>query len=301
MYLANFAEPEDRYGKIIVNDTKTGSERQSKPHNEGLERDFYRVVPDDANSDPNILEEEFGRIESKTTPILKKVISEKRIPESDEDYSYLISFIGLLAARVPSVRNLWRNFEEQIHEKILEIAVSSKPIFDTQMSRMEGKVTISGQKEYEEFRDFIQARKYKIGIPQNNLIIATLNMASKITELLFQRHWSVVVVESDIEMVSSDRPVLLRWISGEGSWLRSPGFGMPNTEVTIALSPKIALLGVFERKLETMAIGDMGVASFNSNMIHRADRFVYSRSGNPKWIDRQDQIRDWEFFARSLK
>lgn len=56
-YLANFATPCDRNGRIIVVNPKTAQERPSTPNNEAHERDFYKIDTDGSSVDPFALEE----------------------------------------------------------------------------------------------------------------------------------------------------------------------------------------------------------------------------------------------------
>src|SRR4051812_44480612 len=120
-YLANFATPCERDGKLIATDASNAQERPSTPDNEAHQRDFYRIEVQSDKDDPFVLEKEFGKIEAPGIAAIKRVISSNRLPSGD-DLNWIINFIGLLAVRVPSKRDRWKKFEQEVYRKILQMS-----------------------------------------------------------------------------------------------------------------------------------------------------------------------------------
>lgn len=285
-YLANFAVPSERNGRLIAVNVKTGEERNSTPNNEGHQRDFYKIEVSSHSQDPYALERDFGVIESQAIAAIRGIINSQELPKGS-DFDALLSFVGLLYARVPSTRNKWDDFERSFYSLIMKITVSSEKIFDSVLAkaRQDGNPDIS----YEEMKDFVDNKKYKIDISQNSSLKRMLDTASIATDTLLQRNWSLAIAPSNTEFIASDNPVGLRWIKPiRGPY--SPGFGLRNTEVSLPLSPTVALIGAFEKIPKVHVLNAFEVASVNEWVHLRADRWLYARTGNPKTVGKAGDV-----------
>ena len=289
-YLANFALPNKRDGKILVTSKDSGLDRPSTPNNEAHQRDFYRIETQDEKIDPFGLEKEFSTIESPALAGIRKAINSNKLP-SDEDMSWIINFIGLLAVRVPSRRNRWAGFMESIYKKVLRMQTSSEERYISTLKNIEKSENINhiNMPSYSEIKKIAEDDELKITLHQNEHIISMLHMADTVISLLFNRNWSLVIADSEMDFITSDNPVVLRWIKQPKKWI-SPGFRLKNTEVSITLSPKHALVGVYEEIDEALAVSDFGVAAMNKYLHIRADRWLYSKLGNPVTIGPDQNI-----------
>ena len=285
-YLANFANPSERIGFLIATDVKTGKERRSTPNNEAHQRDFYRIDADE-NGDPFQLETEFLYLEAAALAALREIIQSNKLPDH-ELMQTVIAFIGLLAVRVPAQRSYWENAEKTIYSNFLRMVVSSRDRYDAVLSNMRK----SGEKidhPYEDMKQFIENERFEISVSKNSLLRTMLNNASIVTELLSKRNWCLVTTNSEVEFIASDNPVGIRWIKPVKGYFK-PGYGISNTEVSLAISPKHTLIGVFEEIKGTFEIAAIGVAAANEQKHIRATRFLYSHSRDTQTIDKDQNI-----------
>ncbi|MGE0174335.1 MAG: DUF4238 domain-containing protein [Oligoflexales bacterium] len=277
-YLANFSEPVDRHGGLVVIDRETASERPSTPNNEAHQRDFYRIDTDPSVSDPFFLEKAFSDIETPALAAIRKTIDTNNLPNT-EDLNWIINFIGLLFARVPDFREKWENFEKQIYSKILQMSVISKAHYESVVMKIKGG-SDGPKANFEEMRDFIQGENFEIKVARNSILTAMLQSSAIATDLLQRRKWSLIVADCTEEFITCDSPVIVRWIKPMRGRF-APGLGVSNTEVSLTLSPRHLLTGVFEDLSGIFNVGVEGVASTNEYLYLKSKRWLYSRSGNP--------------------
>ncbi|MCB9228045.1 MAG: DUF4238 domain-containing protein [Deltaproteobacteria bacterium] len=208
------------------------------PDNEAHQRDFYRI---DVNNedDPFILESEFEKIESPALASIKRIIQSNEMPVG-ENLNWIINFIGLLAARVPTIRKKWENFETDIYLKTLQMFTTSKASFNSVVSNL-GKEGENIDVTFEEMKEFIDNERFKIDIPRNSSVERMLHSAAAIIDLLQHRKWSLIIADSNYEFITSDNPVVLKWIKNVKGFF-GPRFGLSNTEVSLTISPKHMLL-----------------------------------------------------------
>lgn len=79
-YLAAFATPPTRYGRLGQADTQQpGLVRPTTPDTAAAKRHYYRVDIDGV--DPNLVEYEFGKIEGEALPIIRKAVKDRALPD----------------------------------------------------------------------------------------------------------------------------------------------------------------------------------------------------------------------------
>src|SRR5690606_23375727 len=113
--------------RFWVYDSTQSIWRKSQPYNEAVEKDFQKM-DHFIGLDPNILEKEFAKIECQAIETINKVISKKQLPSTLSELSDVICLIGLLAVRIPFMRERAHQFYRDA------ISAQKKKIFGTPCS-----------------------------------------------------------------------------------------------------------------------------------------------------------------------
>jgi hypothetical protein len=100
-YLAGFTDTGTQAGRLCVYDIIARRFFRAKPKNVAFEVDFNRVEVE--GHPPDILETGFGQLEGHAASVIRRIITEHVIPE-DEEFSYVLNVIALLAVRNPAMR-----------------------------------------------------------------------------------------------------------------------------------------------------------------------------------------------------
>lgn len=282
-YLSFFTNEKNSDGSLFVFDKKIVSSRKGKPRNEAHQRDFYRLDVKEGE-DPFFLEQEFSKIEYGAKKAIDIILSTKRLPTDDEDFTFLINFIGLMTVRGPQHRKRVEDFQSRVTKMIMRQITATKDRWQSQIKKLQQTGTeIPEGVSYESMKDFVDNERFIIKHNQTPLIQTMLSTAGSLIDVLAHRKWTVVQATEGSHFVCSDNPVGLSWTKDMGGFF-SPGFGLPNTLVTFPLSSEFGLMGLFEDHLpDFMTLDAKQIATFNIHAISRADRFVYSPAEDFSW------------------
>ena len=88
-------------------DKLQGAGRKQRPKEVAHQRDLYMIDTDEALVGPSALEIEgfFGQVETKTAPIIARILGGGGMPEGEEREGLML-FLSTLAVRVPSFLRL---------------------------------------------------------------------------------------------------------------------------------------------------------------------------------------------------
>lgn len=294
-YLGNFTETNEQEGKLWVSDKTNPMIRFSKPVNEAHQRDFYYVELGN-DEDPYFLEKEFSKIEGGAKTTIEYIIGHHALP-AGEGFSYLMNLIGLQAVRTPGLRNTFGRFMENVARKVVSISTETRGRFELTKTRLNKSGYDVEGVTFEDLRSHLESEDFSLKIHQNHLLVLLLSSAGTITNLLHQRNWAVVVANTPGSFVTSDNPVGLMWIKPIGGFF-SPGFGLPNTQVTFPISDTVGLIGTFEKCSAKVELNAEKLAAFNNNAISKATRFIYSKQPEFSWMCIEGKVRNRDDFYR---
>ena len=285
MYLENFT---NSAGRFWASDFSKKQPRSTIPKNEAHQRDYNRLDVD-SGSDPFHVERNFGGLEGEWKTVITQVIESKKIPDG-EQFAWLMSFIGFSAARVPHVRGTLNNFFDDIKKKAFKIFLAkdkrSRETFP-QVLKEQGYNLDS----FEGINHFVENKVSKDS--KNQAVQGMIDMGAKITNILAERNWAVVINESGHDFVTCDNPVDLQWENEPRA--RSVGFGLLGTVVEMPLSANVALAGTFEELPEKIVIDDRrAIAAFNANASRRRLRNVFSASEYFVVMDEEGEVQSSE-------
>lgn len=117
---------------MFVFDSDTKKSFTTLVRNIGSKRHFNKVEAHDVS--PNHLEDGMAEIEAEIAPHLQQVIEAKAFP-SPEHFNSIMNLMGLLSVRNPCLRGIVSDFHRDIVERIMNISVSSKEIWESQPNK----------------------------------------------------------------------------------------------------------------------------------------------------------------------
>jgi hypothetical protein len=265
-YLKRFADADDM---LTVVDRRFGTVKRKSPSAVFWEIDYYRVDGDEG-TDPTAWETAFGKLEDRAALVLNQVDQQRRLPApGDASYSTLINFVALQAVRGPHAR---RRLAEphRVLERVLEHAEQLREAFGAQMRNPE---------RVDELRHFVERKQ----VTADHLDALSTAM-NAILQPLAGRSWTLLHPADRCTFVTSDHPVALTWRSRADSGFFGPGFGLPDTDVTLPLDPDTLLLGRFEGVPESgVVLTEAVTASVNSRTLSHAVRFAASAGDSIVW------------------
>ena len=217
---------------------------QTAPEKVALEKDFNTI--DLEGHAPDAFEQAMASVESDIGPALTRII-EARSLDNEDDKTFLLNLIGLLHLRNPRFREIKRSFHERVAKMILDIALSSKQMWDSQIKRAQdaGFIPKGTDTSYETAKASYKEENYKIEVPTEEHIRSEMQTFDHALPLLFERKWVLVrAPQGSPGFVTCDHPVSLTW--SEPTRAR-PGLKLKGTEILFPISPDLAVVGAFER------------------------------------------------------
>lgn len=276
-YLKGFSNGGSKKSRITVIDLKQKKIFETIPRNIGAIRDFNLI--EIKGVDPNIIENDYARFESKVAPALRNV--EESLLFEGENRNLILNFIALLAMRSPENREMWRGFYEKTSECIMELSLATKERWDSSIKQMKEKgQKIDGSIDYEKMKEFFEKKEYRIEVPRERHIIMEQTGIATILPLLAARDWFLLKSTKESgPFVTSDHPVVLDWKEPEKIppfYRNSPGYGLKETRLYFPISQKIALVGEFEGRSGVGETPKNLVSVLNSILIAHSYKQIYS-------------------------
>jgi hypothetical protein len=277
-YLNGFAEKRGRrQWHTNVTDLVRTCTYPTNTSNVCSERDFLRI--DAEGHPPDALEKAMSNFESVSIPAVRRVAESGIF--SDDDANLVLNLIALLAVRSPESRENFRKFHENVSKISIDLALSTKDIWEKQVARMGASGFSADGLTYEEIKARYKQDDYRVTLAREYQIGTEFKMLDSVLQFLYLRTWTVLKTDGpDSEFVTTNRPVTLTFIDPMKVPLlqrRSPGFGLPNTEVFFPLTRHAMLVGCFDRAVTDRKIGRSHVAALNSHMIAHSYGKIFSR------------------------
>lgn len=282
-YLAGFTESGDKDDAIHVTDIREKKEFITNPRNVGAQRDFNRV--DIPGVEIDELEKSFSKFESKVAPVLSRIIQKKTLP-SGEEMEILVNFVALLGTRNPQIRSNFGAAQKQVMHRVAQLMVADRDTWESQLEQFkkENPEVELPDVSYEEMREFVEEQRYEIEFQHGHHATLELSALDSVLPFLFEREWSLLIADEKAgHFVCSDRPVVLN-SKKEGRPPIGIGFGTPETELTMPISKRLAVLATFEGPSREVQVNRFIVTAVNSRIIGACDRQVYSPEGNFEYL-----------------
>jgi hypothetical protein len=166
---------------------------------------------------------------------------------------------------------------DQLMKTMMRMTVSSPERWEATRQRMRRDgVTGPAEMDYEEAKALFESDDFTVDYPRTWHVGMLFDGAKTIFPYLADRQWSYFVADDDAgDFICSDYPVGLVWSSGETGGFFPPGFAVSETEVSMPLTRRWAMLGRFEGESGVYHATRKTVASINSRTGMTAQR-LYS-------------------------
>lgn len=280
-YLKGFARNRSKNSKLSVLDLRKGAFFETSPRNVGGRRDFNRVEMEGVS--PDAVESALAPLEGRFDRILEKLIDTGSMAKG-EDYLLLMNFIALMSVRNPRMRETWRDFQERIANRVMDLLLQSEDRWVHQVEKMRKAGVEIPDISYEQMRQFNIKRDYTVQVSTQSHVRMELEVLNELIPCLLDRKWTLFKAPSKSSgFVTSDHPVCLIWASPPYPTM-PPGFGLMNTRVVFPVSKEFALEGTFDGIDGVHSIDEEMVAAVNSLVIQFAERQVYGSSDGFHYI-----------------
>lgn len=289
-YLDGFTITDSSRSQIHVIDKMKKLSFKTSIRNVGGIRDFNRIDIEGHSIDS--VEKAYSEFEGHVKPVLKYIDGTKSLP-IDDDFSILMQFVALIGVRNPQIRENIGGVQKQIAEAFAVNLVSTQNEYEKILERMKerGK-TLKNNTSYEQMKDFIENKRYKIHIPNEIFILLEFKSLKMILPFLFERNWTLLVTTDDIgNFILCDRPLTLSFSENKNyDKFFGPGFAVKGTELIFPINKDIALLGIYEELPFFSEIDEKIVAIINGRTMNSADRFIYSSRLDFKYMNNEGKI-----------
>jgi hypothetical protein len=278
-YLESFAIKSDKNKKseLCVFDAVGRKSFSTAPDNVALQTDFNTI--DLEGHPPDAFELAMASVESDIGPALTRIIAAQSLA-NQEDKTLLLNLIGLLHIRNPRLRERFRNFRERVAKMILDVALSSRQMWESQVKKAQdaGFMPKDVDTEYVRLKKKFRPADYKTEVANEEHIRTEMQTFDHILPLLFERKWALVKApEGSQGFITSDHPVCLMWSEPDPKRGRlRVGLKHKGTEILFPISPKLAVVGAYEIEDGVYEFDEEDVASFNGTIALHAQRQVYA-------------------------
>lgn len=226
-------------GLLRVFDRKNGLIRCQQPKDTTVVGHMYTFL-DTQDRRRFELENFFSIVETKADLALKALLGGEQL--SSEERESLSIFIGMTATRTPAALEEARLVRAEIHRAEIKLRVPS----EHRTNSIVRKVLPLGTQDEEvrqfaaEFFEMVINDQFSVTVPDELAMQISLKEWASVSEIIYNRDWTVVVAPDGHEYMSSDSPVVLASFPGADD--RPLGFGSLHAHVLFPLSSKVALV-----------------------------------------------------------
>jgi hypothetical protein len=240
---------------------------------------------------PDSIEKELSNFESKGIQAIRRVASNGNF--DGEDANWTLNLMALLAVRSPEMRENQRDFHEQIAKRILDVTLTNKKRWESQITKMQVDGIQVNNSSYEELKAFHKGDQYKIKVAREYQIGTEFKMMETVLHSLCKRKWSIYKTDGRFgEFLTTNRPVTLTYNSPDEIpplYRNSPGFACPNTEIFFPLDRHALLIGRFDRQEKNLVVNQSFIAAINTHMMMHCFGKAFSRQQAILYIDIRNQ------------
>jgi len=233
-------------------------------------------------------------MEGQVGGVLGNVLSTQTLPTNRDDLALLLDFVAVMTARVPMHLEMLERPLKELASKVAHIAARSVPV---------PSVADVGQETHDQLRELVDKEGLQVEISREFLLDLMLQSIETISPLLAKRQWALLISNPSAEFVTCDAPVAVVWSDRtrpEGFF--GPAFGGLDTDVTLPLSRRVALLGTFGGSAGTREVDARVVADVNTRTGRKSGRFICwsGRADSFVWLDPTGQIGTYEALVKAF-
>ncbi|MEC0094349.1 DUF4238 domain-containing protein [Paenibacillus macquariensis] len=245
------------------------------PKNVAHGNGYYNVRTDDGEVSQE-LEHAFSLFEGEAGKILHNItINNKSITIHEK--ALLSEFIYYMHTRVPNFRENVNRFTSDISKMIMQVASAHPEYLHGVLKEVDRLNGEENDHDIDGLIEFIQSDRYTIEVPQERSIQLMIDLAEKISEVIFNMRWEFLIAPSGVYFVTSDNPVVLLNPKNTSNFFGDGFRSSPSVEMTFPLSPKCCLLGTWPKGKERYKlVTSERVRAINLRTCNSSSKHVYS-------------------------
>lgn len=273
-YLKGFADPE-KPTNIWVYEMDGSQPRSQGIQGTAAESHYYSLEAASGGKDDGLETEVLAPIESAAAPIIQRWRSEPRPMVTEEDAAALTPFLAALYVRSPRARRFAEEITSTFARKYAKVSVEDDQFLERFVQDNPGRGYTK-----ESIREAVDAvqdpKRFAIKITPNAVKAWPFLFMRDIAPYITRRYWSLLLAPAESDFITSDSPFSVFRLDERGMATVGVGIGHPGAELTLPLSPQLALrLSLWERRpRRRLTRGEM--QEINRRVACQAIRFVYA-------------------------
>lgn len=297
-YLAGFTKEGSADGDLYVLDQGRQKTWKSSPLQTAHKRDFH-AIDAGPTGDPMVVEKALSVLEGRWTDVVRRVVQQRALP-GDDSFGDLMIFVAFMAVRVLRIREILSDFVDRVSKAELFAVVATEESRKKVRNDIEahgGKMT---DEEFVQLLSFVRSGQFDVDLDQTWHVQEMIRMAVILAPLLSLRRWALWASDENApDLICSDSPVAPRWMSPvpESS---SPGFGTPNTIISVPLNRRLALVSAADVPLSERRLDRADVATVNSATAMYANQ-LYASGEDFVWTMSDGQVGNSGDLLRVLR
>jgi hypothetical protein len=299
-YLSGFTQSGRRKDLLWVFDKEKLEYRKTKPIKVAHERDYFRLKGE--NADPHIVERMFGEFEGTVAPVLRN-IRENWVLPGPQEMANLLGFIAILYVRIPKMRDWIRKAHMEMSDLFVEISLADRNRWEAEVEELRRtRKDIPGGIGYDQVKEAWDNKRIR-SAPNHNLeIMRIIDLGQHGTPFFLARKWTMFIAHDlGPHFITGDAPVVPIWNAPQPPGT-PVGLALNALDLYFPISPRVALLGTWEKPSRVLQASEEFVLSANSNVIGWSNRFIFSHSNDARcWIDDNTQGMVRELVLRIRK
>jgi hypothetical protein len=238
-------------------------------------------------------------VEDQLAASLRITLESGKLPVGKE-WDVMLNLIAFTAVRVPSFQNAMNSVTDQIMKSMARQAFSGAQGWQ----RFQEKVSAAGgstdKLNADAFAEFLASNDYTVSLTQTGYIQTLVDGVDPILETLAARKWNLWQVADGVsDLICSDSPVAVT-LAKRNAGGYGIGFGTANTILTMPLSRRLLLIGMFEGRPNSRVMDRAAVASVNSVTAMNANQ-LFSPDPDFLWRTRARGIAGAQDMLRLLR
>jgi hypothetical protein len=260
-YLAAFTDTGTEDGRLCVFDFEVGRFFRQRPKNVAFEKHFNRIEVE--GQAPDALEKAFGEFEGQAISVIRSICRDGDLPPPDEQLSFVLNLIALLAVRNPRGRRSMTTARRHTDRIVGDFLVSDRKIYERELAAAREAGFVSGPDVTYEKMKAIARDEYTVKVPTDTHLDTELRVSQKVLTGLGARYWSILVAAPEgPDFITCDHPANL----------------VPK-QMAFPLDPRTAVAAAREDPMpRRIVVGPKGIAEVNARIVEQADRQIYSRT-----------------------
>lgn len=284
-YLEGFQDPENP-NCVWVYEKGVAEPRLQPIPVTAAELDFYSPNPLPPGQAKDTIEREvLARIESNAAYIIKRWRAEGRYGVREEiEEERMVLFIASLHARSPMFR---RDVSElmKVHATEESLAGADDDLFLDAYTKSSPDHGMSREEMRAALRSVNEPGGISLVPTENFVLGVTFMMMLESLPWFIGRQWSFLKAPEGAEFVTSDSPLNVFTLTPEGNAIVNVGVGLQESELTLPISPHVALRMTNERAPAIRRVSTRVARDANRRCAYQAERYVYSSRRSRRLMD----------------